>query len=373
MSEQRSGRFDPTTVLVVALILALIGAYALAVYLAQGLYVEAAPATSTFSSAPEGLKTAFRYVDRLGADVGVLRTFDELPTDGTIVFGAAGTPEIAPTADEIERLRRWVRQGGRLVLIGVDAGVLLADAAAAQRAPGDDVSLEPVSPSVYSQDVGAMRAGVTRLLTDEPAWVATYKDGAGYVLVSRAEGAGEIVWLADPFPLTNEGIGEADDGALAVRLLAGAPGPVWFDEYHHGYARGGGAWDKLGLGGRTALIVLLAAAGVLVVSRAQRLGPAVPLREVPAARTLAYIDSLAELYRKAGARSHALETLEDGLMRALARRHGSAEAGLARHSDAREAIGLARAARGQGEIGLQEFIDAAARLRRVRCGLEGHR
>lgn len=365
-------RLDPTTVLVASVAVALIASYAFVVYLSRELYMESAPGASTFSAAPEGLKTAYRYLDELGAEVGRLQDLDDLPERATLVLAASGSLEREPTGPEAERVGVWVRRGGRLVLAGPDARPMLAGLGlGGGRATGDDVALRPGLPGVYSRGIAEIRTGEGRLLAEDAGWVATFKDLGGQVLLSRAEGSGEVVWLADTYPLSNEGIGERDNGTLAVRVLASGEGPVLFDEYHHGYVKGGGAWDGIGAGGRTVVVLLLLSAAVLVVSKAQRLGPPVDVPEMPAARTLAHIDSLAELYRKAGARGHALGSLEEGLVRALVRRHGTAHAGLARDPSAAAAVERSRALRERGDISVQEFVGAASALRRSRCEVEG--
>lgn len=373
-ARRRRPRLDTTTVLAVALAVALTAGYSLAVYLSQEFYYVDAPPGSTFSAGPDGLRTTYRYLERLGADVRTLRQFEELPATGTIVVAGPEGLDTESSEAEADRLFEWVGRGGRAVFVGMSAGSLgdyLAQHTRVSRAASAESTVAPVQPTVYARGVGEASFGESRLRAEGPAWVSTFADKGGSALISRSLGSGEIVWLSDIRPLANAGIGRADNGVLAVRLLASAPGPIWFDEYHHGFAKGGGAWDRLGSGGRTGVVLLLLAALALVVSRAQRVGPAVEVPEVPVARTAAYIDSLAELYRKAGARAHALEVLEDGLVRAIARRHGTAAAGLARSPEASSAIERSRALRARGDMNVQEFLGAASQLRRVRCETEG--
>ncbi|TLM72998.1 MAG: DUF4350 domain-containing protein [Actinobacteria bacterium] len=368
-------RFDTTTVLAVVLAIALTAGYALAVYLSREFYYVEAPPGSTFSAQPEGLRTAYRYLSALGADVRTLQQFETLPATGTLVIAAPEGLAAESTDAEAERLAHWVEGGGRLVLAGLSAGTLadtVAQATGVSRASAKPATLTPVQQTRFVTGVTQVAFDEARLdISADPGWVTTFRDGSGALLVSRTFGAGEVVWLADALPLSNAGLARADDGDFAVRLLASVPGPVFFDEYHHGFAKGGGAWDRLGSGGRTGVVLLLIAALALVVSRAQRVGPPVEEREVPAARTTAYIDSLAELYRRAGARAHALEALEDGLARALARRWGTTAAGLSRTPEAAGALGASRALRARETMTTQEFLGAAAQLRRVRCETEG--
>ena len=215
-------------------------------------------------------------------------------------------------------------------------------------------------------------AGPDRLLASGPEWVAHYKDIDGQVLVSRVQGRGEVWWLAASRSLSNAHIAEADNGDVAVALATGGGDRrPYFDEYHHGYVRGGGLWEVLRPRGRAAVLVLLAALAVAMLAQARRLGSAIPVHQRPAARSTAYIGQLAELYRKAGARSEALLTLEDGVNRALARRYGTLAAGLSRRPSVAEALRSAKEVRERGAIGQDEFVAVADKLRRAREEVEG--
>ncbi len=179
-----------------------------------------------------------------------------------------------------------------------------------------------------------------------------------------------VVWLADPHPITNGGIGEADNATFAT-VLAARNGPVFFDEYHHGYVSGGGLWDRLGDGGRAAVLLAAAALVVALLAASRRLGPPVPEPAAPLAHTTEWLAPLAELFRKAGARADALQTLAEGLRRALARRHGSLAAGIAAHPQAASALAQADSAcTGAEKLPRDRFIDIARSLVRARQEVE---
>jgi hypothetical protein len=86
---------------------------------------------------------------------------------------------------------------------------------------------------------------------------------------------------------------------------------------------------------------------------------------------MAYIDSLASLYRKAGARREALVALEEGLTRTLARRYGSPVMGRARHPSAAEALDLAAALHDRENVPAEEFVTVAGMIARARREVEG--
>ena len=243
-----------------------------------------------------------------------------------------------------------------------------------QATPGNgsqDSVVEPSLPGVYASGVGRIAPGVGRLQPADPSWVVHYRDDAGPALLSRALGSGEIAWLADASAVSNDGIGIEDNARLAVLLASQGGRGIYFDEFHHGFVNEASVWDRLGYGGQAATVLLFVGLGVVVIASARRIGPPVRPLEEPPARGGAYIGQLAELYRKAGARAEALEALEDGLARSLARRYGTRAGGLARQPRAAEALQTSSVLRVKHDIGRDEFLAAAKRLRRARMEVEG--
>ncbi len=350
---------------------AVVVVYALLLAVVQRFTVSAGQPSSTYDPSPEGLSVYAEYLDELGYGAETWERFDELPEDATLIAVAPFYRE--PTRGESGRVAEWVREGGRLVIAGAGAEALVEGldlGAGTVRAIREDV--RPLFPSVYGRGIERVLPGEGRLLVSDPGWVAHYKDLSGQVLVSRAEGEGEVVWLAGEYALTNEGIGEADNARLAVALAAAAPGrDIYFDEYHHGYVSGGGLWDRLEGDGRTALALAVLAAAVWIVAAARRTAPPVRPLARPAARSGAYVGALAELYRRAGARTFAIETLEGGLVRSLAARYGDARPGLARHPAARDALDAAAAYRAEGTGSEDGFVATAAAIGRARREVEG--
>jgi hypothetical protein len=316
----RLPRLDRVTVFVAIGVLLFAAAYGgLASYI-RSYYERSSANPSVFSESGHGLSVWFRYLDRLGLAPRTLQQFDDLPASATIVI--AGPLDATPGTGEALRLAKWVREGGRLVIVGSELQGLLDDLGA-EATPGSAPQgsvVEPSLPGVYAAGVRRIAPGVGRLDPADPSWVVHYRDGSGPALLSRALGGGEIVWLADVRAVSNDGIGIEDDARLAVLLASQGGRVIYFDEFHHGFVDEASVWDRLGYGGQAATVLLLFGLGVIVVAYARRIGPPVRPLEEPQVRGGAYIGQLAELYRKAGARAEALESLEDGVARSLARR-----------------------------------------------------
>jgi hypothetical protein len=361
--------------------LALVLLYAGLVFAARNHYVVTAPGGSVFSGATDGSRVWFDYLASLGLKPRIMQQFDELPPTNATLVAAPPFPR-AVTRAEAAALKRWVETGGRLVLVGADVpslGGLATGAGATDHGtqgpppPGETgrtQTVTPIMPAPFADGVERITVGAGRVLADGPDWVTHFKDMQGQILISRALGRGEVVWLADPYPTTNAGIGKSDNARLAT-LLASRGGPVYFDEYHHGYVSGGGFWDRLPDGGRVALLFAAAAVAIALVTASRRLGPPVPEPARPASRTTEWLVPLAELFRKAGARAEALASLSEGLKRTLTGNHGSLAAGLTARPEAAAALADADSQiSGTERPSRESFIRTARRLVRARQEVE---
>lgn len=351
---------------------ALVIGYGLVLGLAETGSIAGAPPGSTFNAGGDGAQALLAYLEGMDVEVDTLRQFEELPDEGTIVFIAEEPLAVEATAVEGRRLRDWAESGGRVVLIGPYArDVFFGTSIGIDEGPaGAEARMRPVQAGAYAQGVEEAFVSGERLLPSDPAWVAHLKDANGSALASRSIGEGEIVWLASMGPATNDGLGQGDNARL-VTLIAAMREPVYFDEYHHGYVKGAGLWQRLGSGGRAAFALGAFALLVGIVASARRLGPAIPETEERPARTGAYIAQLASLYRKAGARAEALISLSDGLRSALAKRYGTVEAGRSRDDAARQALDKSRTLIESGRISEQDFVETAREITRARRDVEG--
>jgi hypothetical protein len=370
----RFPRLDRATGFIIIAAVLLGALYMVAATWVESRFADVVPSSSALSRSVTGLSVWHDYLAELGVRPQLLTDFAALPVGGTIII--APPFENEPTAADAQRLKAWVTDGGRAVFVGSDPTTLLMDAGFITTAVDVQSAVAstavPVLPGPLTEGVGSIATGSSGTADLRgPEWVPVFSDGHGTAVATRAFGRGRVDWLIDARPVNNDGIALADDARFAVRLALAGPGPVYFDEYHHGLTSQVTAWDRLGSGGRAAVWLVLAAVAVLLLARGRRTGPAIVHTEVPASRSTAYVAQLAELYRAAGARGDALAGLEDGLTRAIARRYGTKEIGLARQSGARDALARSSALRQRGRIDRREFVTTAALLRAARNEVEG--
>jgi hypothetical protein len=235
------------------------------------------PESSSFATAPEGAAAYAELLRRFGRPVIQLREQPEeaeLDPNATLVLlDPAG---LSPA--DGRALRSFVAAGGRLVAGGDPTGWL------------GNVLDRP--PRWRPDAVGAARAiavpGVQALRTaGEGAWEKS--DDRVLVLahdrplvLERRLGQGTAILVADPSPLQNRLLGEADNAALGLAFTRDRP--TVFVESVHGYGQASGLaaiparwwWAFAGLG---------LAALVLALARGRRFGPPeLPGRELPPAR-----------------------------------------------------------------------------------------
>lgn len=143
--------------------------------------------------------------------------------------------------------------------------------------------------------------------------VACYPEELGAALVEVRDGARTVTALGDPAPLLNGTITEEGHAALALGLLGRSAELLWFAPDPADLATGEGRTfgELVPDAVRWAAVQLGIAAVLLVLWRARRLGPVVrePLPVV--VRASEAVEGRARLYRRAGARGHAAETLRE--------------------------------------------------------------
>ncbi len=118
--------------------------------------------------------------------------------------------------------------------------------------------------------------------------------GPGGTLALVAQGRGTVVLLASSSPLHNGSLGQRDDAALALDLVA--PGSsVVFDEYDHGFGHPGSGLAGLPASWRWGLGIALLAVVVWILSASRRFGPPDGPDRITVPARVQYVDAMATL------------------------------------------------------------------------------
>lgn len=357
---------NPARLLALLLAAALVAAAA-ALFRARDL--RAGHAGSSFHGDPSGSRGLRKFLQAEG--------WMTEPLTRTVTPGLPGAALIVLEANletdaEAARIAAWVQGGGLLLLAGGSAPEL-----------GRKLGITLEASTGESPGVAHAAAG-----TVGPATLATGTGGAvrgGTVLYSRAGtpqvataelGRGRAVVFADSFPFSNRGVDAGDNIVFLLDLLSRwsskSRGPVWFLETHHGYERGLSLLEYFRSAGHGPLLAALAALGLLAMwtfgaRRAPVLGP--PLNDRKPA--VEYAATLAHLYRRTGARRHALDVARRELERVVATpafRRAAARPGAAIEDSAKRLIDDAvrlGSLPGASEEAVRRWAAAAAEFRRT--------
>jgi hypothetical protein len=153
--------------------------------------------------------------------------------------------------------------------------------------------------------------------------------GARPSIVSFDQGNGRIILSSASFPFTNLGLQSDGNPELVLNLVsaAGEKGLVWFDEWHHGIRAatveivGLDEWLRQSPAGHALLYGALVVFVTLVL-QGRGFGRPLPLRQDRTRRApVEYITAVANLSRRAGHRSAALQDYHRRLKRGLGRRY----------------------------------------------------
>ncbi len=247
------------------------------------------PAASSIVTTDRGYAAWREVLEELEIPTRQLKT----PLDESVLPPAAVLVVVSPDPTLLDRdylraVERFLADGGTLITTAADVGFLGGLGTIAGMAPAD-FAAEDVMVKTRFSDVSTLR--VSGLVMDGSLGVSrgerlVQTPDALAVFVSRSN---NVILLSDMDLLTNENLGEADNGILAVRLVG--DGPVYFDEYVHGFGAGQGV---AGLpAGMVSLLLILTATVVWMWSVGARFGPAQQLQRALPPPRAAYLDGIA--------------------------------------------------------------------------------
>jgi hypothetical protein len=280
----------------------------------------------------EGLLGLRLWLEELGYDVrrtSGLR-FD-LPDESSLLFVYPN--QLTYTAEEADRVRRWVEEGGALVLVGPndeDRHLISAFGVRLDPEPRTErrqVQVQPLlpegapaylsewfAPSIVLDLSAAPQAVPVLALTVGEGDRDELRESAQSRVVVAVQQVGKgVVWhLAPQVDLTNLNLSEFEQGELLPAFLRGVPeaGVVVFDAYHlFGLSRVGDQiatlqdWLYRTPTGWATLFALVVSALFLVLN-GRRLGPPLVTVEQTRGREAAeYVRAMANLHRRAGKQS----------------------------------------------------------------------
>ncbi len=131
------------------------------------------------------------------------------------------------------------------------------------------------------------------------------------LLVDFPFGSGQIVYLTDPYIVSNGGIGLVDNAQLAINIAASPEGIIAFDEYHQGYGEGNNQILTYFAGTPVVAIFLqlLVIVGLIFFTQSRRFARPLPETEPNRLTKLEYVSAMAELQRRTKAFDLAIENI----------------------------------------------------------------
>ncbi len=141
------------------------------------------------------------------------------------------------------------------------------------------------------------------------------------LLVDFPFGSGQIVYLTDPYIVSNGGINLVDNAQLAINIAASREGIIAFDEYHQGYGEGNNQILTYFAGTPVVAILLqlLVLVGLIFFTQSRRFARPLPEAEPNRLTKLEYVSAMAELQRRTKAYDLAIENIYNEFRRQTSR------------------------------------------------------
>jgi hypothetical protein len=177
----------------------------------------------------------------------------------------------------------------------------------------------------------AVRSGTVGGTSDDhsasqTAPVVHFASSSKNLLVEAPFGEGKIVFLADPYIVSNSGIGLVDNAQLAINILAVAgASTIAFDEFHQGYGANNNKFLEFFDGTPVVAIFLqgIMLVGFIFYSQSRRFARPVLEPEPDRLSKLEYVSAMAELQERTHSFDLAVENIYNEFRRRATRLLGA--------------------------------------------------
>ncbi|MBE9059611.1 DUF4350 domain-containing protein [cf. Phormidesmis sp. LEGE 11477] len=306
-------------------------------------------AGSTWQTNPGGYGAWYEYMQTQGAPIERWqRPLSEL-VEKTASDRPATLLRVVPSGISIELFSTfvdqedWLDQGNQLILLGQPQAVTAAPFFSELASEVGEVAIatrrrkEEAQAPLLSDGYGAVVWEVDRdNLVDNSEGTSEASSGSDPEGNTEARtAAGRSIVSTTPFLAANAYLDAPGNFAFLAQLANEAGGPIWVDEYLHGYRdrdvvveEVAGTW--VGYLSRTPLLVAIAQAAVVLIvvliAQNRRLGLRRSLPVVKTNNSEAYIKALAGVLHKADSRDFLVETLTQAEQKKLQKALGLGEA-----------------------------------------------
>ena len=318
---------------------------------------------SAYSTGKFGGKAYFLLLKKLGYETLLWEEpLSSIPgKSGVIVILS---PPLSYGSGETQFLRTWVFTGGTLLLadenendvfaaFGIVPYMVTTVEKSSEVAPIPSTvtaGVEKVVVSTCSRLKNESRLDREILLIDE----------RGVIMERVTCGKGKIIASSAPEIFFNDTIRLGGNGILAANCAGSPGGSVFFDEYHHGYTRKKTLFSVMDTPGLLFVVQAVCALVFLFHALGKRFRTPVPQEVEKKRRGIEFVEIMANLYRRAGARVHILSLLFQGF-----RRNACRALGLSVDADLELlAKGMAQKMKGDEETILRFLQDCAGAVKR---------
>ena len=330
---------------------------------------EQAPNRSTYNTGATGTRAFYDLLAETGRrparwqePPSALTSFRE---NNPTTFVIIGKLRREFSDEDVQHLLRWVTDGGRLVIIDREPPAELIATTANYKIsvapdsltpffnldPSDQKQMtaetkaaKPTQPTIFTKNINAVQpsqfassanferfADAPSSRSDEEAEeiespaltapVVHLANNEKNLLIDFPFGAGRIVFLTDPYIVSNAGINLVDNAQLGINTVASRDGIIAFDEYHQGYGANENRLLSYFSGTPVMAIFLQFAALIALVlySRSRRFARPLPAGEPNRLSKLEYVAAMAELQRRTRGFDLALENIYNEFRRRVSR------------------------------------------------------